>query len=150
MRLHDFMSRDVETVDERTPADEAFARMRTREIRHLVVLRDGRVAGVISERDLGGRRAATLSRGRTVGELMSRHAATIGSDATAREAARVLAGRSIGCLPVVDGGELVGIVTTSDLLELVGRGAEKPIASAHRRLLRRRGPRRRSGVRRGA
>jgi acetoin utilization protein AcuB len=150
MRLQDFMSRDVETVDERTPADEALTRMRARSLRHLVVMADRRVAGVLSERDLGGRRAASLTRGRTVGELMSRHPVTIGPEATVREAARVLRGRNIGCLPVTDRGRLVGIVTTSDLLEMIGRGAEKPVETSRRWTLRNRGPRRRAGIRRGS
>jgi acetoin utilization protein AcuB len=150
MRLIDCMSRNVETVDETTPADEAFARMRLRGIRHLVVVAGKRVTGVLSERDLGGRRAATLSRRKSVGELMSRHAVTIDLDATVKEAARILAGKSIGCLPVTDGDRLVGIVTTADLLNLIGRGAEKAIAATHRRMLRSRGPRRRAGIRRGA
>jgi acetoin utilization protein AcuB len=149
MRLIDCMTRDVETIDEQTPADQAFSRMKVRGIRHLVVLSGGRVSGVLSERDLGGRRAESLSRGKTVGELMSRHAVTIDLDATVREAARVLAGKSIGCLPVTDGDKLVGIVTTADLLNLLGRGAEKALATTHRRLLRVRGPRRRQGVRQG-
>ena len=150
MRLRDFMSRDVETIDEGASAVAALARMRLRGIRHLVVLRDREIAGVLSERDLGGRRAETVSGGRTVGELMSRHAVTIDAGATAREAARRLRGRSIGCLPVTESGQLVGIVTTADLLELVGRGAEKPVETTRRWTLRARGPRRRPGIRRGS
>jgi CBS domain-containing protein len=42
-----------------------------------------------------------------------------------RRAANLLRGRSIGCLPVVDSGQLIGIVTISDVLELVGRGARR-------------------------
>jgi len=63
---------------------------------------------------------------------------------TLRQAANLLRGRTIGCLPVVEGGELVGILTTTDLLELIGRGAEKPVAKGKRWVLKGRGPRRRS------
>ena len=38
---------------------------------------------------------------------------------------RILRGRSIGCLPIVDKGQLMGIVTVSDLLEVVGRGRNR-------------------------
>ena len=58
--------------------------------------------------------------------------------ATVREAANLLRGRSIGCLPVFDGDQLAGIVTTSDLLELIGRGVERPVAESTRWTLGRR------------
>lgn len=150
MRMRDFMTPAVETIDAGGTAEQALSRMRVHGIHHLVVLRDRSVAGVISERDLGGRRAATLARGRTVGELMTPHAVTISADSTVREAARLLRGRNIGCLPVIEAGRLVGIVTVSDLLDLIGRGSEKPVETTRRWTLRNRGPRRRPGVRRGA
>lgn len=150
MRVRDFMSRDVQTIVERAPAYVALARMRARKIRHLVVLDDVGVAGIVSERDLGGRAADRLTRGLTVGELMSKPVVTIEPDATARQAARRLRGRTIGCLPVMEGRKLLGIVTTSDLLDLVGRGLERPVETTKRWTLRARGPRRRAGIRRGA
>lgn len=150
MRVRDCMSVDVETIDAAAPADAALVRMKLRGIRHLVVLSDRRVSGILSERDLGGRRAATLTSGRTVGELMSDHTVTIAADATVREAARALRGKNIGCLPVIERDRLVGILTTADLLDLIGRGSERPIETSQRRHLKNRGPRRRSGIRRGA
>jgi acetoin utilization protein AcuB len=54
----------------------------------------------------------------------------------------LLRGRTIGCLPVTEDGKLVGIVTTTDLLEAVGRGAERPVSKGKRRILKSRGPRR--------
>jgi acetoin utilization protein AcuB len=150
MRVRDFMSRNVETIRGEAPADAALARMRTRSIHHLVVLDDAGIAGVLSERDLGGRRAEKLARGLTVTELMSKPVVTVDESATVREAARRLRGRTIGCLPVTQEGRLVGIVTTADLLDLIGRGLEKPVVTTRRWTLRNRGPRRRAGVRRGA
>ena len=49
-------------------------------------------------------------------------------EATVRQAANRLRGRGVGCLAVMDDGRLRGIVTTQDLLELIGRGT----ASQHR------------------
>jgi CBS domain-containing protein len=60
---------------------------------------------------------------------------------TLRQAANQLRGRSIGCLPILDNGKLVGIVTVSDLLELVGRGIERVVPRSKRWTLRHRGPR---------
>jgi CBS domain-containing protein len=51
-------------------------------------------------------------------------------------------GRSIGCLPVVEKGALRGIITVTDLLELIGKGAERPTARAQRAVMRGRGLRR--------
>ena len=47
----------------------------------------------------------------------------------------------IGCVPVLDRDRLVGIVTTTDVLDLVGRGAERPVDQAKRWTLKHRGPR---------
>jgi CBS domain-containing protein len=64
-------------------------------------------------------------------------------DLTVRQAANKLRGRVIGCLPVIDGKKLTGIVTFSDLLELLGRGAVRPVERGERWTLKHRGPRRR-------
>jgi acetoin utilization protein AcuB len=65
-------------------------------------------------------------------------------ETTLRQAANLLRGRTIGCLPVLEEGRLLGIVTTTDLLELIGRGAERPVAKSRRFILKGRGPRRKS------
>jgi len=147
MRVHEFMTRGVETVEERVPAADALERMRRERIHHLVVVRGREVRGVLSDRDLLGAGV------RPVGELMTEDPVTATPDDTVRQVANVLRGRRINCLPVVDAqGRVVGMVTTTDLLELIGRGAEKPVAESKRRDLGRRGPRqkpvRRSGRRR--
>ena len=49
-----------------------------------------------------------------------------------RQAANVMRGWNIGCLPVVEDGALVGIVTVSDLLRIVAEGADKPKAPVKR------------------
>ncbi len=140
MRLKDVMTTRVETITEDRPAGEAWDRMRARRIHHLVVVRRGQVVGLVSERDLGGRNGSSLRAGKAVGELMTPHAVTADPRAPVRQAANLLRGRSIGCLPVVDGDRLVGIVTLTDLLELIGRGFERPVERTHRR------PRRPEGV----
>lgn len=76
-----------------------------------------------------------------ISDLMTRGAVTAAPDDTVRAAANRLRGRSLGCLPVVDGDRLVGLLTVSDVLELVGRGAERPTERGVRKTLRRRGAR---------
>jgi acetoin utilization protein AcuB len=145
MRLQDIMSTPVETVAAHAPASEAHALMKRRGIHHLVVMEGARVVGVVSARDLWTGRSSS------VGEAMSAPVATARPRATVREAANLLRGRTIGCLPIVEAGRVLGIVTISDLLGLIGRGVERPIERSTRWTLRARGPRKRqpSGDRQG-
>ncbi len=53
---------------------------------------------------------------------------------TTKEAANLMRGHIIGCLPIVEGDELVGIVTISDLLELLGKGVHKAAALKERQV----------------
>ncbi len=119
MRVSDVMSRFVQTIEADATADEAWRRMRARAIRHLVVLEGTDVVGILSDRDLGGTRGAGVRRGRLVGHLMSPNVVTVAPDATLREAARLLRGRAIGSLPVFERKRLVGILTASDVLDIV-------------------------------
>jgi len=146
MRIQEVMSTGVETASSRESADRAWERMRERKIHHLVVTESGKVAGVLSDRDLGGPGGAAVRAGRTVADLMTTALVTAGPRSTIKQAANLLRGRSVGCLPVFDGGKLVGIVTVSDLLELLGRGVERPVATTRRWVMKDRGPRRRPGM----
>jgi acetoin utilization protein AcuB len=142
MRLQDIMERTVDTAAENEPAQQAWQRMRLDGIHHLVVTSGSEVVGVISERDLGGRGGARIREGRSVGELMTRSPVVAAPETTVRQAANLMRGRSIGCLPVIKDGRLAGIVTVTDLLELLGRGAERPIDHSRRWVMAGRGPRR--------
>lgn len=138
MRLQDIMKESVETVGPNHTADAAWERMRQRRIRHLVVVEGREVVGILSQRDIA---SAEARQGRAVGDVMSAPAVTAEPRTTVREAANLLRGRTLGCLPVLAKGKLLGIVTTTDLLELLGRGAERPVPRPGRRTLERRGPR---------
>ncbi len=96
--------------------------------RHLPVVRLGELVGVVSERDL---LRASLSNvmglpaeeqqifleGVKISEVMSSPPISIEKDESVQKAARTLAERKIGCLPVVEAGKLIGIVTETDVLE---------------------------------
>ncbi len=139
MRLGEIMTQDVKTAAVGEPAEEAYRRMRLHEIRHLVVVDGKRVVGVLSERDLGGSAGAVLRTGRNVEDLMARDVATASPGTTVRQAANLLRGRSIGCLPVMEDSRLVGIVTVTDLLELVGEVVRKASTDARWKPTRRMG-----------
>jgi acetoin utilization protein AcuB len=119
LSVRDVMSTDLVTVAPHESARRAYEIMRDRRIRHLPVLADGRLVGVLSDRDL---RPVLLSpglAGATVGELMSESLTTIAPDAPVEDAASLLVVKKIGCLPVVAGERLVGIVTETDLLAVL-------------------------------
>jgi acetoin utilization protein AcuB len=141
MRLREIMNTAVERSTPEESAESAFERMRRRAIHHLVVVDSGKVVGILSERDLGGRQGVSVRRGRTVGELMTPHVRFADPDTPVRDAANSLRGHAIGCLPVLKGRRLVGIVTTADLLELLGRGAVRPTPAGQRWNITRAAPR---------
>jgi len=136
MRLFEIMSKDVVTASPTQALTEALEDMRRRGVHHLVVVDGARVVGVLSSRD-----RADAQPGREVRDVMQENVVTAAPTTTVREAANLLRGRSIGCLPVLEDDRLVGIVTTSDLLELIGRGVERPVAESTRWTLGRRHPR---------
>jgi acetoin utilization protein AcuB len=137
MRLSEVMSRRVKTVPTSTPIERVREEMERRRIHHLVVMAHGQVAGVVSSRDLDRRTDA-----RTAAEAMSGDPVFASPSTTVRRAANVLRGRGIGCLPVIEDGRVCGIVTVSDLLEIVGRSRQfaqrRPGSPLHYRTLRRR------------
>jgi acetoin utilization protein AcuB len=126
MRLAEIMSTEVRTISSAASAEVALETMARHGIHHLVVLEPNKVIGVLSHRDLGPRLGPGPRQGLTVGDLMARPGVTARPDTSVRDAANLLRGRGIGCLPVIERGKLVGIVTTTDLLELIGRGLHKP------------------------
>ena len=147
MRVQDVMTKRVTTVSGATSADEAWTLMRTKGIHHLVVTEGRDVVGVVSERDLGGRQGAEVRDRQIVSDLMTERVVTIEPDLTVRKAANLMRGKSLGCLVVTTRtGKIRGIVTTADLLELIGRGTERPVATTTRRTLNHRAPHRKRSI----
>jgi predicted transcriptional regulator len=118
-KVADLMKKKVFTAGVAELAEEAWNRMQVRGVRHLVVLDEGRVAGVLSDRDLAGNRGQELREGRTVARMMTPGAVTVEPSATLREAAGLMRSSNVDCLPVLTDGKLRGIVTTSDILDYV-------------------------------
>ena len=144
MRVQDVMTKGVKTIAPTTGAEDAWNMMRLNRIHHLVVTKANRVVGVLSDRDAGGRRGAAVRENSSVADLMTAPAVTVEPTTTVRQAANVMRGRSIGCLVVVESGHAIGIVTVSDLLELVGRGLDRGAVTTDRRTLNHRTPHRKS------
>jgi len=109
MQVSSWMSSPVHTVRPRTTAADAVALLRGHGIRHLPVMEGDRVVGVVTDRDLRG-----ADPGTRVDAIMS-HPVVVVSPRTAMDkAARLLFDRRIGCLPVIEEGKLVGILTQTD------------------------------------
>ncbi len=127
----DLMTREVKTVRRNDRVSVADELMKVGRFRHVVVLDDdGGVAGVVSHRDIVfGALAWTLGQGRAahdkalesypVKDVMSTNVVAVDSATPLREAAAVMRERKLGCLPVVDGDELVGILSEGDFLHLL-------------------------------
>jgi acetoin utilization protein AcuB len=142
MCVQDVMTDEVYTVSPDTTADIAWNLMRMRRIHHLVVIQAGRIVGLLSARDFGGIRGGRARRLHIVADLMTRYVVTVSPTTPIRRAANVMQGHSIGCLVVVSGRRIVGIVTVADLLDLMGGGLDSPIATPLRRTIRHGTPRR--------
>lgn len=147
MRLGEIMRTHIETISPREPVDVALRRMRQARIRHLVVQDGEETVGVLSDRDaMAAGRSRKLP---AVEDVMSRSVLTCSPRTTLREAANLLRGRTIGLLPVADGGRIVGIVTSTDLLEMIGTEIERPRPKTRRRVPKERGPKHKPVVGRG-
>ena len=144
MRVQDVMTRNVKTIAPTVNAEDAWNLMQLHRIHHLVISSENRVVGVLSERDAGGRRGASVRMMQSVADLMTTPAVTVEPTATVRQAANLMRGRSIGCVVVVQSGHVVGIVTVSDLLELLGRGIDRGAGTRTRWTLKHRAPHRKS------
>jgi acetoin utilization protein AcuB len=143
MRLQEIMKSNVFTLPAEASEDEAIELMSRERIHHVVIVRGGKVVGVVSDRDLEA--SATRFRiKRPVGDLMAPSVVSAAGRTTVREAANLMRGRTIGCLPVVEDGKLAGIVTVSDLLTLLGKGVERPVNTTKRWVMKGRGPRRKA------
>jgi len=109
------MTRNPVTVTPEDNLAQAKALMDSGKFRRLPVMEKGKLVAMLTERDLRthwGYLAATK-----VDAAMSSNVITITTRTTAEDAARLLIQHKIGGLPVLDNGELVGIVSTTDILK---------------------------------
>ncbi|MBP1684676.1 MAG: acetoin dehydrogenase [Deltaproteobacteria bacterium] len=113
MLVRDHMSSKVITVARDCSLADARALLQKHRFRHLPVLHKDRLAGIVSDRDLRGAAPAK----KTVSEVMTAKPSVIAPEAPIDEAARLLRSLKVGALPVVEGPRLIGILTTSDILD---------------------------------
>lgn len=127
MQVKDIMSTAVEVVGRNDALSTVESLMATKKLRHVPVVEDGDIVAIVSQRDLfKAMMSSTMGYGEKaqkaylhsvrVKEIMTDPVITVAPDMSVGEAAELMLQKGIGCLPVVDGATLVGIVTKTDLL----------------------------------
>jgi CBS domain-containing membrane protein len=131
MRVRDLMERDVLTLDNSDTLDLADDLMRLGRIRHMPIVSGGQLVGIVSQRDLfraavssvlGFRRTAERDWLAQIAtrDVMTTNVFTIAPDAPMRSAVELMLAKRIGCLPVVEKGALIGLLSESDCLRYLG------------------------------
>jgi acetoin utilization protein AcuB len=129
MLVGERMSHPVVTIPPTTPITDALKLMRQEKIRRMPVIKDGKLVGIVSDKDLlnaSPSSATSLSIWEmnyllskiTVGDVMTKDVLTVSPDATLEEAARIMADNKIGGLPVTRDDKVVGIITETDIFKL--------------------------------
>lgn len=113
--------RDVWSIEADQAVLAAIQMMADRHVGALPVLRDGELVGIVSERDYA-RKVVLLGRSSAetrVGQIMSSPVRTVASDATVQYCMELMTEHRIRHLPVVDAGQLVGMVSIGDCVRAV-------------------------------
>jgi CBS domain-containing protein len=127
MQVREIMAKDIEVVDRNDSLRTVEERMAAKQLRHLPVLEQGEIVGVVTQRDLfkaamssamgyGEKAQQAYLQSVRVKEIMVYPVVTVSPDTSVAAAADMMINRGIGCLPVVDNQQLIGIVTKTDLL----------------------------------
>ena len=133
--VRDYMTPDPQTLDTKNTLLDAVLMLRRLELRHIPILEGGRLVGILTDRDVG-RVAPSMLMGLSpqdynrvfedtpVVKVMTRNLLSTTPEAPLAEAVHLLYNHKVGCLPVLEDGHLVGIITVADMLralhDLVG------------------------------
>ncbi len=130
IRVRDIMQTGVVTVSAGDTLSTVEDIMTLGGVRHMLVVRAGALVGVVSERDLlraslsnltgfGQEERRAFLQVVEITRVMSAPPIVISPEAEIEDAARLLAEQRIGCLPVIEEGKLVGLVTETDVLRCI-------------------------------
>ena len=126
-RVRDYMTADPQTLDIKNTLLDAALMLHRLELRHIPIMEDGRLVGILTDRDVG-RVAPSILLGLSpqeynrvfedtpVVKVMTRNLYRTTPEAPLAEAVHLLYNHKLGCLPVLEGERLVGIITVSDML----------------------------------
>jgi CBS domain-containing protein len=115
--VRDVMTTDLVTCSSSAPLRDAAGYMRDRDIGDVLVVDDGAIRGIVTDRDIVVRCVAEGgdTRQAKVGDVCTSNLTTVPADATIQDAARIMRDQALRRLPVVDRGKPVGIVSLGDL-----------------------------------
>ena len=127
MQVQEIMSTDVVVVGRNGDLSQVEDLMVTNKLRHVPVVEHGELVAIVSQRDLfkamlsstmgyGDKAQQAYLHSVRVKEMMTYPVVTVTPDTSVGEAADLMVHKGIGCLPVVEGTQLVGVVTKTDLL----------------------------------
>lgn len=127
MQVQEIMTTSITTVGRNDDLRMVDDLMEAGRLRHVPVVDEDGLVGIVSQRDVfSARMSSTMGVGEKgqrsllhtilVKEVMNYPATTIGPEAAVSEAASIMMDDGIGCLPVVHDGQLLGIITKTDLL----------------------------------
>lgn len=128
--VRDWMTPGPVTASADTSLPEAHNLMEEMQVRRLPVLEKGKMVGIVTRGDVRGAQASdatTLSAWELnyllsnlkLSEIMTRDVITVTPETPVREAAQIMLDNKIAGLPVVEDGELVGIITESDIFRML-------------------------------
>jgi acetoin utilization protein AcuB len=136
MLVRDYMTTELVTVQETDTLLDATMFFVRSTFRHLPVVRGRQLVGVITERDVKQYAPSVLSgisaedynsimETTPISRVMARSPITVRPEQSVLEAAKLLYAKRLGCLPVIQDNELVGIITTTDMLKVLAQILEK-------------------------
>lgn len=141
VRVKDVMTYPAVTVDQSVTVGKAWKLMQSRKIRHLPVLDDARaLVGIVTDRDLRQvilepsiqEQLGNVTRALnvlTVKEVMTWGVVTTAPETDLRQVAHIMRQQGVGALPVVEGKEVVGVLTATDLVQALVRMLDEGVLS---------------------
>jgi len=121
--VRDFVWKDIATVDKEASALEISRTLRDRKRYSVIVMEGGTPVGIVTDHDLLDKVIAEGRDPRQVkaGEIMSTPLVTIEPSASLKDAARLMSDRGVRRLPVVEKGQLIGVISVEDLARYLGK-----------------------------
>jgi acetoin utilization protein AcuB len=129
MKVSEVMTRTVVTLTPEQTLRDAVELLRSKHIRHLPVVEDSRLIGILTDRDVKRATPSLLSGvdrdeydrvldETKIGQIMTREPMTVTPETGLKAAVKIFIDHKVGALPVVSDGLLVGIITEIDLLRV--------------------------------
>ncbi len=117
MIIKDIMSKDIACVNSEDSIEKAAKLMKERDVGSIPVCSEGRVVGIITDRDIAVRWAASGQKDHSysIRDIMSGHPTVGNPDMNVRDAAKIMGQKQIRRLPIVENDRLVGVVSLGDI-----------------------------------